>query len=97
MCDVDHFKAYNDILGHVAGDACLREIAAILRAHARRAGDVVARYGGEEFAVIMPRCSLPEAQAIGAHRTGAVTDVRTAGPVTVQLRDWPPGGNVCHS
>ncbi len=64
ICDVDHFKAYNDSYGHVAGDACLREIAAILRARARRAGNVVARYGGEEFAVIMPRCSLAEAQAI---------------------------------
>jgi diguanylate cyclase (GGDEF)-like protein len=78
MCDVDHFKAYNDILGHVAGDACLREIAAILRAHARRAGDVVARYGGEEFAVIMPRCSLPEAQAISASILDAIRDNQIA-------------------
>lgn len=78
ICDVDHFKAYNDTYGHVAGDACLREIAAILRARARRAGDVVARYGGEEFAVIMPRCSLSEAQAIGTSFLDAVRDSQIA-------------------
>ncbi len=78
MCDVDHFKAYNDTYGHVAGDACLREIAAILRARARRAGDVVARYGGEEFAVIMPRCSLSEALAISTSMLEGVRDNQIA-------------------
>jgi len=78
ICDVDHFKAYNDTYGHVAGDACLQEIASILRARTRRAGDVVARYGGEEFAVIMPRCSLSEAQAISASMLEAIRDRQIA-------------------
>lgn len=54
MFDVDHFKRYNDTLGHLAGDECLVQIAQILQANVRRSTDVVSRYGGEEFAVILP-------------------------------------------
>jgi diguanylate cyclase (GGDEF)-like protein len=52
MVDVDHFKAYNDSLGHLAGDECLRQVAAALRRLAQRPGDLVSRYGGEEFACL---------------------------------------------
>jgi len=54
MCDVDFFKNYNDHLGHVAGDKCLKAIGEIMRAGFKRAGDLPARYGGEEFAAILP-------------------------------------------
>jgi diguanylate cyclase (GGDEF)-like protein len=53
MVDIDHFKAYNDRYGHVAGDACLRKIATILDTSAVRPGDTVARFGGDEFAIIL--------------------------------------------
>lgn len=54
ICDIDYFKNYNDSLGHLAGDACLRTVATLINKNFKRAGEVVARYGGEEFAVILP-------------------------------------------
>lgn len=53
MLDIDHFKQVNDVHGHAAGDAVLREVARQLGAVCR-AADVVARYGGEEFVVLLP-------------------------------------------
>ena len=54
ICDVDHFKRYNDKFGHQRGDAALQLLGAVLSSSIRRAGDVAARYGGEEFAVLLP-------------------------------------------
>jgi diguanylate cyclase (GGDEF)-like protein len=52
LCDVDHFKAYNDCLGHLAGDQALRDVSAIIRTELR-AGDGAYRYGGEEILIVL--------------------------------------------
>jgi diguanylate cyclase (GGDEF)-like protein len=73
MLDVDHFKAYNDAAGHLAGDECLRQVADALRRHAQRPADLLARYGGEEFACLLP--SLDRDQAIAhAYRLRAAIE-----------------------
>lgn len=59
MIDVDHFKAYNDRYGHLAGDTALKAVAAILGRIASEEGGLAARYGGEEFAVILPNQDYP--------------------------------------
>jgi diguanylate cyclase (GGDEF)-like protein len=59
--DIDHFKLYNDNLGHQSGDFCLREVAQTITKTVRRPADLVARYGGEEFAIILPQTSAQNA------------------------------------
>jgi diguanylate cyclase (GGDEF)-like protein len=62
LCDVDHFKAYNDHYGHAAGDECLKQVAAAFARSCRRGVDVAARYGGEEFALLL--ADTPSAGAV---------------------------------
>lgn len=64
MADVDHFKAFNDRYGHLAGDDCLRRVAQALASSVLRASDVVARYGGEEFAAILPQTDRAGARVV---------------------------------
>jgi diguanylate cyclase (GGDEF)-like protein len=87
MLDVDHFKRFNDEHGHSAGDALLKELAALLRQRVR-ASDIACRYGGEEFTVILPEAGLEDTRrraealrqaaaalqvSLGPGRTAAVT------------------------
>ena len=73
MLDVDHFKAYNDHYGHLAGDDCLRALAMVLLKEVRRSGEIVARYGGEEFVVLMPDTTLDNALATARRIQKAVS------------------------
>ena len=75
MVDVDHFKAFNDHYGHMAGDLCLQGVARALASSLGRAGDVVARYGGEEFAVLLPGAGDVQACAVAERLRVAVRDL----------------------
>src|SRR5690606_3660523 len=69
LCDLDFFKTYNDTLGHLQGDECLREVGRMLREVCVRPRDVAFRYGGEEFALELPHTP----------RSGAMTFARALG------------------
>lgn len=74
MADVDHFKAFNDAAGHLAGDACLTRVAEILRAACADPGIVLGRWGGEEFLAILPGAGLDAAEALAWRLVRAVRD-----------------------
>ncbi len=80
LCDIDHFKGYNDAVGHVLGDSCLQHVARELVRHARRTADLVARYGGEEFVLLLPDCTKADARAIGEGVLQGVSSLGIAHP-----------------
>ena len=61
LLDVDYFKDYNDLYGHVAGDDCLRGVGQSIMNMNLRSSDIAARYGGEEFALILPETGYEDA------------------------------------
>lgn len=64
LCDVDHFKLYNDCYLHQAGDDCLYKVAQYLNNMVKRPADLVARFGGEEFVIILSDTNLLGAQKV---------------------------------
>jgi len=100
LCDLDHFKEVNDTFGHLAGDAVLREGAAVLR-RCLRSTDILGRYGGEEFLAVLPQVDLESArQAAERLRLGLEgtrvrlptgSEVRITASFGVASRDDLPG------
>ncbi len=76
MIDVDYFKSYNDLYGHIAGDDCLRRICAASQGVIHRATDLFARYGGEEFVVVLPNTDSEGARLVAEEIRAAVEDCR---------------------
>jgi diguanylate cyclase (GGDEF)-like protein/PAS domain S-box-containing protein len=72
MIDVDHFKPYNDLYGHVMGDSCLRQIAVAAQEVIHRSSDLFARYGGEEFVAVLPNTDSGGAQLVAEQIRRAV-------------------------
>jgi diguanylate cyclase (GGDEF)-like protein len=71
MADIDHFKDFNDMYGHQAGDMVLREVARLLDS-GRREVDRVYRYGGEEFTMLLPETGVDEAVVVAEKLRGLI-------------------------
>jgi diguanylate cyclase (GGDEF)-like protein len=72
LLDIDYFKAYNDLYGHLNGDECLRSVAKLLVKSVQSDGNLVARFGGEEFVIIMPNASSQEAKVLAENIRAAI-------------------------
>jgi len=97
VIDVDHFKAVNDLHGHMAGDRVLVEVARRLSG-ASRSGDILARVGGEEFAWIIPDADIAGAHAVAERARCEVADVPMPGvgavTVSIGVAELARGGSV---
>lgn len=80
MVDIDFFKQYNDSLGHIAGDACLIQVAGALSRSRVRVHDLVARYGGEEFAIVLVDTSAEAAQEVARRLIDTIERLQIAHP-----------------
>jgi two-component system cell cycle response regulator len=94
--DIDHFKDINDRLGHLAGDAILRQLGAVLQGRLR-VNDVVARIGGEEFALITPEVGVDGAKELAGKIQRLVADTRfefegarVDVTVSIGVAEWQP-------
>jgi diguanylate cyclase (GGDEF)-like protein len=93
LLDLDHFKQFNDMNGHPAGDAHLKEAAALWRARLRSA-DLIARYGGEEFAVLLPETDLERARDLVETLRGCVPRDQTVSAGVAQWDDTESGAEL---
>ena len=82
MFDVDHFKRYNDSLGHPAGDRCLQAVAGAIGWAIRRQGDLLARYGGEELVVILPNVDAGGVRTVAQNALSALTALNLPHPAS---------------
>lgn len=80
MVDIDFFKAYNDSLGHLKGDQCLKDIATAISSIAARSGDLVARYGGEEFLLLFPMTNAQQAKIQAERLMNAIKKIAIVHP-----------------
>ena len=91
MIDIDFFKKYNDLYGHLAGDDCLRQVAGALSRTVSRPGDIAARYGGEEFIVVLANVDNQGAMQIAQKLCDVAADLNIehqespSGRVTISL------------
>ncbi|NUT80949.1 MULTISPECIES: sensor domain-containing diguanylate cyclase [Pseudomonas] len=97
MIDADHFKAFNDRLGHQRGDEALRTLAQLISKHVRRPADLAARYGGEEFSVVLPETTTAGAFTMAQNireaveRLPPVREGEAPMTVSIGIATWAQG------
>lgn len=79
LCDIDYFKVYNDLCGHLAGDTCLRTVAETIVSTVGDQGSTY-RYGGEEFLIALPAIEPTDAAAVGETLRRAVHERKIEHP-----------------
>lgn len=84
LLDIDGFKAYNDTLGHLEGDALLKEISKIFKSQLRET-DIVCRYAGDEFGIILPDITIDGAGVAAEKIRHAIEKTQFEMPVTISL------------
>jgi diguanylate cyclase (GGDEF)-like protein len=101
VMDVDHFKRFNDTMGHDAGDAVLAQFAQMLQKQIRKE-DIACRFGGEEFVIVMPMMEIADAARRADDIRKATEDLKVRmgdkvlGPITVSIgvSSFPAHGNM---
>jgi two-component system chemotaxis family response regulator WspR len=81
VCDIDHFKTYNDSHGHLAGDLCLKKVAAVLTENLKRPADLAARFGGEEFVLVLPDTDAAGAAVVAESCRSRIESLALESPV----------------
>lgn len=82
LIDVDHFKAFNDLFGHLEGDGVLRSLGDVLRRGSRRDSDEAFRFGGEEFAILLPGTGSVGASKVAADLQRAIAELAISHPAS---------------
>ncbi len=75
LCDIDHFKAFNDLYGHQQGDSCLKKVAHCISNSIGRVTDACCRYGGEEFVIILPNTNTEQSTLVAERLCHAVEEM----------------------
>ena len=84
MIDIDNFKKFNDVYGHIKGDVCIKEVAQCIRKHFVRPTDLCVRYGGEEFLVVTAQRNVP---ALVEYLTKVLKDIEGIGQIIFSDKD----------
>lgn len=90
IVDVDHFKEYNDLHGHIEGDRFLKELTDLLERSLRRTEDLVARYGGEEFILVLPGAGIDLATSFAEDLRLTVVDADVGATISIGVASFVP-------